>query len=585
MSSASTAQPSSSAADASSASTPGNEPTSSEEIKRQQNFRQAGTSKANGRLLLGAAHAYHASNLAQSGVMSLGSVPSIPSRFETVLYGGDVEKDAFLSRVPRFNDITNPARDLPGPGAYYTQTELKEKNLSSLKLHSTSFSQKGYGVGFVSKAPRFRRRYAGPGPGQYDPLQSETLAERSMRDASRPNVMVPGTAAFKPPMNAPLNPALSTSLVNSTPGPGQYDNVTKIIPLTLANQKRLAKKKGVKNYDISQLGANAARLQANHAALLHAAAHSPASIPSSTKPMPSASEFAVLSKLATSAAHANPSLPEPGFLSSTARFKDSQSNAPTAPVTGHPHSQLHPQSLLKPAGPGTYNPKPVLPKSRAFTEVFRSSTQRTQFAANPHVPGPGAYLSDEKEKDITNPQHTNALLQPPSRVFRVTNVDRFGHVTERRTLSPELPGPGHYDPQLPQKRLGAFDTALIQASSSTPALNSNNNITTSQSAEHTTRRRRRAAGHGGLGQGLVGTKGGSGIVLNSPTFIKEHTTSPTRNKSPTRATSPTNSHSASTSALLLSSHIKAPGPAYYSPDVSKVKAKKSFHLNSQGSWV
>src|SRR5690348_7659910 len=79
------------------------------------NYRQIGKRKGNGRLLLGAAHSYHASSVAAAaaatgdssgaggnGALMLGTVPSIPSRFETVLYAGDQEPDAFNSRVARF---------------------------------------------------------------------------------------------------------------------------------------------------------------------------------------------------------------------------------------------------------------------------------------------------------------------------------------------------------------------------------------------------------------------------------------------------------------------------------------------------
>ena len=104
------------------------------------------------------------------------TIGSMPSKFETIVYmHADSKKKGFGSNSERFNEfgvggLSRPetASEEPGPGSY-----LLENSISSMMKRSESFSKKGYGNGFISKADRFVKRndyvqkWFMPGPGSY----------------------------------------------------------------------------------------------------------------------------------------------------------------------------------------------------------------------------------------------------------------------------------------------------------------------------------------------------------------------------------------------------------------------------------
>lgn len=109
-------------------------------------------------------------------------------------------------------------------------------------------------------------------------------------------------------------------------------------------------------------------------------------------------------------------------------------------------------------------------------------------------------------------------------------------------------------------------------------------------------KRRRAVGAGGVGRSLLGTRGGAGIQLNSPTRLKApDSTSLTMPTTIIAHPSRTVLNAASAPVLgvrtqptfvTTASHIRPPGPAYYDQSKSiSVAEQRSFHLNSSKRWM
>jgi hypothetical protein len=155
---------------------------------------------------------------------------SIPSKFETTLYTGAKERNAFGSRAYRFSDNEvrrsprrppptaphprpAPARqnELPGPGAYEETAKFKDDKV---------YSKKGLGVGFVSRAKRssgWAGSSSAPGPGAYEQAGSAHSLVRALDQTQQFN-RSGTTSAFKRPS------AKSVSVAEDPmPGPGQYD--------------------------------------------------------------------------------------------------------------------------------------------------------------------------------------------------------------------------------------------------------------------------------------------------------------------------------------------------------------------------
>eukprot|EP01083_Nonionella_stella_P005902 17043_1 len=168
--------------------------------RTSRSYRQVGTSNLRGTIQKGPPRRSHF------------APPSIPAKFETHLNrdGTRGAHDGFSSRTERFG--LNQIHPMPGPGYYDCQAAGDPES---------SFSQKGFGVGFVSKNRRFGARPLNPlsslpGPGSYETrAQSATELPRSFNHLG-------GTAAFHAPLRD-VGPA-EAHLVR--PGPGDYSPVT-----------------------------------------------------------------------------------------------------------------------------------------------------------------------------------------------------------------------------------------------------------------------------------------------------------------------------------------------------------------------
>lgn len=139
------------------------------------------------------------------------SVPSIPSKLETVLFSGDREKSGFGSKSLRFEAVGS---DNPGPGAYPDQKPFYKEYTDK-----DSWGKCGTGS-FASKTRRFRSVGAvprhGPGPGSYMPAQKAGLEMRSFAKTG-------STPAFVPPSS--VNP--QSFFEGPAPGPGHYHKASK----------------------------------------------------------------------------------------------------------------------------------------------------------------------------------------------------------------------------------------------------------------------------------------------------------------------------------------------------------------------
>jgi len=140
---------------------------------------------------------------------------SVPTKYQTVLYRKNRERQGFSCNTPRFSRPRTMAEVVPGPGTYAGETQLPSEVLdsasqvtSSTATASSQVAAKGRGP-FASRTPRLvhpskQHGYVPPGPGSY-----------LSRDLPRDNSP---TAAFSLP--GPGNPA--KFFVEPQPGPGCY---------------------------------------------------------------------------------------------------------------------------------------------------------------------------------------------------------------------------------------------------------------------------------------------------------------------------------------------------------------------------
>ena len=86
---------------------------------------------------------------------------SIPSKVEKTLIKTEESIPITLTLNKQIQKINLPS-------------DIEQKHLRNF---STSYSSKGYGVGFVSKVPRFdyRRGVVYPGPGDYSPEKNDSM--------------------------------------------------------------------------------------------------------------------------------------------------------------------------------------------------------------------------------------------------------------------------------------------------------------------------------------------------------------------------------------------------------------------------
>ncbi len=143
------------------------------------------------------------------------SLGSIPQNTEKILFKekNSDNKKGFSCQSERF-DSTNKNESIkfsyPGPAEYKVRSTTSSFDIST----NPSLSEKGYGVGFVSKSERFdeRKEYYDkyyPGPGQYK--NAKVNQKESMRYRSLYNLKE------------------NKSLLNNkhVPGPGEYDTMPK----------------------------------------------------------------------------------------------------------------------------------------------------------------------------------------------------------------------------------------------------------------------------------------------------------------------------------------------------------------------
>eukprot|EP00164_Ancoracysta_twista_P008077 GFYU01011590.1.p1 GENE.GFYU01011590.1~~GFYU01011590.1.p1 ORF type:complete len:361 (-),score=68.96 GFYU01011590.1:235-1317(-) len=136
----------------------------------------------------------------------VGTTPTIPSKYETLLNVGARENDGFLNRCHRFKEHEN---DLPGPGNYHKGAPTYQER--------ESFSKKGLG-GFASASKRFTGQVYhpsvfNPGPGQYGAGHTEFIQKKNFSKITSSSSMAPRI----------VNSAPVTMRVAKAPGPGEYN--------------------------------------------------------------------------------------------------------------------------------------------------------------------------------------------------------------------------------------------------------------------------------------------------------------------------------------------------------------------------
>eukprot|EP01062_Namystynia_karyoxenos_P030833 TRINITY_DN22941_c0_g1_i1.p1 TRINITY_DN22941_c0_g1~~TRINITY_DN22941_c0_g1_i1.p1 ORF type:complete len:440 (+),score=100.07 TRINITY_DN22941_c0_g1_i1:78-1322(+) len=327
---------------------------------------------------------------------------SIPSRFETILNTGPRERDAFGSRVGRFEDSGN---DLPGPGTY--------KKPRTLMHHTPSQSKKGTGTfasGSKITAEQPRALFISPGPGAYqrppgpgDPIEMPTgnPSPAFARPVPKRAIAVP-PANLKPPRPGPGDYEL--------PAPGERVNFSRAGQTAVFGSKTHRDDKVIVRLDA-----------------------------------PGPGEYVAASEhLAVGAAAREPKVESAVFRSSTNR--DGQSMNPRPPQLldlGELAKTLPPPPL---AGPDLF-------------QVHRTASPRhpqkaTDLLRVDRTPSPPPVtVADEILARKRRPK--------PSSVFAPTVLDRFGRPTVRYVPEDvDPPGPGHYGPE----QVAEVRKALISSS-------------------------------------------------------------------------------------------------------------------------
>ncbi|XP_072045436.1 O(6)-methylguanine-induced apoptosis 2-like [Amphiura filiformis] len=139
------------------------------------------------------------------GVVAANS--SIPSKYQT-LVTSNADKRGFGQTSKRFNYDAS-VNENPGPGRYKEKREAER--------HSTSFSKKGMGVGFVSKTRRVPRHKGTAGPG------SAAYALPSMLSTRKDYNKIGTTSSFHSPI------AVQRDKVGKAPAPNSYQVSDKLL--------------------------------------------------------------------------------------------------------------------------------------------------------------------------------------------------------------------------------------------------------------------------------------------------------------------------------------------------------------------
>lgn len=322
------------------------------------------------------------------------TVASIPSRFETVLQPAAAvsEPRAFGSTRYRFDAHSTP--DAPGPGTYHLAHEFERQ--------STSYSQRGFGNGFVSKARRSIEPYGkpqAPAPGTYN-LDASLQIERQRRFAQP-------SAGFAPRL-------VDVPDKEPGPGPGQYNP---LVTQTVEYLKRLqmpscAFRSGTQRFRAPAVAVNPGPGQYEAPSSLRSAHGLSAAFRPPTRVAPPAAQsldaeaLARISPTAGDERRRASSAPGPG-----AYHIDRGIAHNTQLVDPRPSSMFRPSKtdrfghMTRPVrepeeapGPGSYYPQPVGEVGRRYRHLVRSSafvsnSRRGQSleAASGKVPAPTDY--------------------------------------------------------------------------------------------------------------------------------------------------------------------------------------------------
>lgn len=140
---------------------------------------------------------------------------SVPTKYQTVLYGRNRERHGFASQAPRF--APGRASATPGPGCYAAEPEPAELELGALV---SEVPMRGKGP-FASRTPRLPHTskihgYVPPGPGTYGATTGSSASPR----AASPSAcfVLPGAG----------NPAKYCA--EPEPGPGSYLGTDVVVP-------------------------------------------------------------------------------------------------------------------------------------------------------------------------------------------------------------------------------------------------------------------------------------------------------------------------------------------------------------------
>lgn len=363
------------------------------------NYRQAGRSVRKGQI-------HHTRTAGQLGRTHPAATPlasaTIPSKYETVLFGEPREREGFGSQASRF--ATEAVNENPGPGTYSTA-------VSSVLRDAPSIGKRGYGNGFASRTSRSKLPGAAaaataPGPGAYE-VQAYKATGTDVTSVTRPFAASKGGRAMRP----------DGADETVTPGPGTY-NVGRLLDVH-SPAEHFSAPAASGRVEAADAGAQRAyrSVFASQAPRFRAASASDAS-----RPGPGAYDPRAI--FGTVGPGANQSTgPSAAFRSGLSRT--APRNAAARPPPREDVLKIARSGAAVGVG-GVVSEPPGAGGVRAAQE-------------SPGGPGPGAY-------GVGAGSELTRGAAGPSSAFREGLTDRFGQPTERRSRQPQtLPGPGSYD--------------------------------------------------------------------------------------------------------------------------------------------
>jgi len=330
------------------------------------------------------------------------TMPSIPGKFETVLYRGNRDDKGFGSAAPRFGQESRKGEE-PGPGAHAVPTGLALQGLTD-----STVGKRGNGP-FASRVSRQKDpKVQAPGPGAYL-AQSEPSSARNSSAAPAPS------AVFVPPTS--VNPAKFNA--RAAPGPGDYSGA-----IGLYTPRNKPEATGA---FIPKAG--------EHGEPDHGGAHA-SDIPG---PGYYDEKGRTISEVAARAGRSGPSLLKRRAMGP--KSGDAGGNLSEVALLRLSSQVLAAESSRATAGgigPGQYDPKPEVTSSGKVQSVFSVSESSAFQHGNshmsrrwrPHGPGPGDYEA------------------PASPNARNTAANAFSSLVHRfEDKEPSAPGPAYYPPR------------------------------------------------------------------------------------------------------------------------------------------